>query len=138
MNNNVENEINKQQTIKQVCDFFRFEKSNFVSINIKDTIKELCVARLCKAIGVPKYNFKSDFFDFFASIMGEAVCEKLLLRVRIASDELRLVKYNGVNLVTETKKYLDTETVEEAFLDAFELVDNYQYLIPYLKKSSEN
>lgn len=136
MNIDIENEINKTQTINKVCDFFRLVNPNLVSINIKDIIKELCVARLCKAIGVPKYNFKSDFFDFFASIMGEAICEKLLIRVRIASDELRLVKYNGVNLVKETKNFLDTETVEEAFLDTFELVDNFQYLIPYLKKSS--
>ena len=68
--------------------------------------------------------------------MGEAVCEKVSIKVRIASDELRLVKFNHINLVRETKNYLDTESVEEAFLDAFELVDEFKYLIPYLKRSS--
>ena len=133
----IENETKKnEQTIKRVCDFFRFEKPKITSLNLKDAIKEICVARLCKAIGLSTYNFKSDFFDFFSNIMGEAVCEKLSINVRIASDELRLVKYNHINLVKETKGYLDNETVEEAFIDAFNLVDNFKYLIPYLKKSS--
>lgn len=136
MNSEIENERSKKQTIKQVCDFFRFEMFNIESENIENIIKEICVARLCKAIGIPKYNFKSDFFNFFASIMGEAVCEKLSIKVRIASDELRLVKFNHINLVRETKNYLDTESVEEAFLDTFELVDEFKYLIPYLKRSS--
>lgn len=138
MNSEIENERANEQTIKQVCDFFHLDVPIFSSEHIKDKIKEICVARLCRAIGLTKYNFKSDFFNFFASIMGEAVCEKLQIKLRVASDELRLVKYNHINLVTEAKRFLDTETVEEAFLDAFELVDEFKYLIPYLKKSSLN
>ena len=135
MNKIVENDIGKEQAVKKVCDFFRLDSHTTAEIYAGDIIKELCVARLCKAIGLAyKDNFKSEFFNFFSCIMGEAVCQKLGLNIRIASDELRLVKYDNVNLVKEVKSYLDNETVEEAFLDAFNLVDNFKYLIPMLKK----
>lgn len=125
-----------ENTIRKICTFFRFEKPNINSCTRNEIIKELCVARLCKSVGLTgKYNYKSEFFEFFSNIMGEAVCEKLSIKTHIASDELRLVKYEHINLVNEIKSYLDNETVEEAFLDAFELADRYKYLIPDLKKS---
>ena len=128
-------EIDRELTITQICDFFKFERPILVSNTTNETIKELCVARLCKAVGLTGvYNYKSDFFEFFSSIMGEALCEKLKIKTHIAGEELRFVRYNQINLVNELKMYLDTETVEEAFLDAFDLVDKFKYLIPKIKK----
>ena len=136
MNSTIENEIGKERAIQKICDFFRLEKPQTLNTNTKEAVKELCVIRLCKAIGLKGNNtFKSDFFDFFGSLMGEAVCENLSIKVHIACDELRLVKYDRLNLVQEIKSYLQNETVEEAFLDAFDLADRFKYLIPYLKKS---
>lgn len=128
-------EIDREYVIDKICKFCKLERPNIMSSTTKETIKELCVARLCKSVGLTgKYNYKSNFFDFFSSIMGEAICEKLCFNFHIASDELRLFKYEHINLVKELKNYLDTETVEEAFLDAFHLVDRFKYLIPKLKK----
>lgn len=134
MNSTFENEIESTQAIKKVCEFFRFDCPEVHSKDTKEAIKEVCVARLCQAIGLSLYNVKSEFFDFFSSIIGEAVCEKLSIKVRIAYDELRLVKYDHINLVGEVKWFLDNETIEEAFLDAFNLVDRFKFLIPKLKK----
>lgn len=132
---NVENTKSNQQIIKKICSFFRLENMHLKSEDLIDNIKELCVARLCKSIGLTgKYNYKSDFFEFFSSIMGQAVCEVLQINVNIACDELRLIKYNHINLIQEVVQFLTTETQEEAFLDTFDLVDRFKYLIPQLKK----
>ena len=60
--------------------------------------------------------------------------QKLLIKIHIACDELRFVKYEHVNLVQTFKEYLDNKFLEEAFLDAFNLADKFKYLIPKLKK----
>lgn len=135
MNTVIDHETEKEIIINKICKFCHFERPIMYSTTTEENIKELCVARLCKAIGLTgTYNYKSDFFEFFSSIMGEALCEKLSIKARIASDELRLVRYERINLIDELKTYLDTETVEEAFIDAFNLADKYKYLIPQLKK----
>lgn len=136
MNTLIENEEKKIETIKKVCDFVKLDVQTFESVDLKSVIKEICVLRLCKAICLPMFYFKSDFFDFFACIMGEAICRKFSINLRIASDELRLVKYNNINLVNEVFNYLNNEVVEAAFLDAFHLVDKFSYIIPQLKRSS--
>ena len=119
-----------EKTIKKVCEYLKIERPKMFSTTINEAIKELCVARLCKAVGITgTYNYKSEFFNFFASIMGEAVCEILGIKVHVASAELRLIKYEHINLVEQVRYYLETETIEEAFLDAFELADRFKYLI---------
>ena len=124
-----------RQTIKQICDFLNLEKPNLNAETTQEAIKELCVARLCKAVGITRsYNYKSDFFNFFGCVMGEAICEILSLKAHVACDELRFVRYERINLIGEIKSYLENETVEEAFIDAFDLVDRFKYLIPKLKK----
>ena len=135
MNNLGSNETDKEIIITKVCDFLKQEKPNTVNMSIEEAIRVVCVARLCKAVGITgKYNYKSDYFTFFSSVMGEAVCEKLKINMHLAGDELRLIRYDRVNLVSELKYYLDNETVEEAFLDAFHFIENFKYLIPKLKK----
>ncbi|MBQ9795550.1 MAG: hypothetical protein IJW36_01130 [Clostridia bacterium] len=131
MNICLENEIDKNQAINKVCDFFSIDKSLINRENLTDIIKELCTLRLAKAIGLTIRLDKSAFFNFFANIMGEAVCQKLEINLRIASDDLRLIRYDNINLVGEMKHYLDTEGVEEAFLDAYNLADRFKYLVKY-------
>ena len=134
MNNIKLKEENFEKIVNTVQELLCLNSFNVSSSNIKEAIKELCVAKLCKTVGITgKYNYKSDFFNFFSSIVGEAVCRKLNLKLQIASDELRLFKYEHINLIDEVEKYLNNE-VEEAFLDSFNLIDNFKYLIPKLKK----
>lgn len=129
-------EINGDHVIFQICDFLKIEQPKIQNTNLKETIKQLCVARLCKAVGLTgNYNYKSDFFEFFSCVMAEAICEKLMIKMQFACDELRLIKYEHINLINEVKSFLDKESVEEAFLDAFELLDRFKYLIPKLKKA---
>jgi len=131
----MELELDREKIISKICEFFNFERPKMTSVGTNEAIKELCVARLCKSIGLTgKYNYKSEFFDFFSKIMGEALCEKLSIKTHVADAALRLVKYEHVNLISELKYYLDNESLEEAFLDAFALADRYKYLIKKLKK----
>lgn len=139
MNNENGNDILRMQTINKICSFFKMDVPTLKEQTLEEIVKQICVIRLCKAIGLSGIsNIKSEFFDFYSCIMGEAVCEKLQIKLRIASDELRLVKYNHINLVDKVKSYLNNELVEEAVLDAFELADKYKYVIELLKKSSSN
>lgn len=131
------NELDNQTTIDKVCDFFKLKNTRNRSDDLKDTIKELCVNRLCKVIGVTGvYNYKSHFFEFFSNVMGEAVCEKLSINTHIAGDEIRFVKYEHINLVNKTRYFLENESMEDAFLDVFKMIDKYKYLIPKLKKKA--
>lgn len=128
--------IDGKYVLEKICNFLRIKNPTLKSVTLKDNIKELCVIKLCRVIGLAgNFNYKSDFFNFFSSIMGEAICEKLTIKIHIACDELRLVKYEHINLIQMVKEYLNNETLEEAFLDAFNLVDNFKHLIPKLKKS---
>ncbi|MBO5954572.1 MAG: hypothetical protein J6Q13_01230 [Clostridia bacterium] len=127
----------KENIINKICEFFKLERPSLIGCSVEENIKELCVARLCKAIGINcSYNYKNDFFSFFSNIMGEALCEKLNFKIHVAGAEFRYVKYDHVNLVEEIKFYLDTKCVEEAFIDAFNFVDKFKYLIPQIKKFS--
>ncbi len=131
---NYTNEIKIDDEIKRICNFLNMEKPLLHSEMFDNKIKELCVARLCQTIGLTRYNYQSEFFNFFANIMGEAICEKLNIAIHVACEELRFCKFEHVNLIQTVKIYLEKESIEEAFLDSFELVDKFKYLIPKLKK----
>ena len=127
----------KENILNRICEFMKFERPCLIGRNVEENIKELCVARLCKAIGINcSYNYKNDFFSFFSNIMGEALCEKLEFKIHIAGAEFRFVRYDHVNLVEEIKFILDTRSVDEAFIDAFNFADKFKYLIPQIKKFS--
>lgn len=126
--------IDREILIEKVCDFLKISKPNLHSETNKEIIKELCVARLCKSVGINcKYNYKSEFFEFFSNIVGEALADKLNLNIRVAIDELRLIKYERKNLVQEARRFLDNDNIDEAFLDAFKLVNDFKYLIIKLR-----
>ena len=123
-------ERNTNRAIKMVADFFKITDYKINDESPVEQIKRLCVLRLMKAVGVnSKYNCKSEFFEFFGFIMGEAVCEHLNIKIRIAPDNMRLVKYENINFVVAFKEFLNNDILEEAFLDAFELADKYKHLI---------
>ena len=125
----------RQEVISQVSSFLKIENFIFTSSTIEEEIKELCVAKLCKCIGINcKYNYKTDFFEFFSQVVGEAVCNKLNIPIRIAPDDFRLFRYEKINLIDKVRSFLDTEMVCEAFIDAFDLIDRFKYLIPVIKQ----
>lgn len=122
--------MDNNEIIKKVCEFLNLKHNINNSDSIENFIKESTVKKLCEVVGLTgKYNHESPFFKFFSNIMGEAVCEVLNIKIRIACDELRLVKYCGINLVDKSVGYLKTESVEEAFLDTFEMVDKFKFLV---------
>ena len=60
-------EKDREFIINNICDFLKMERPQMFSSTTKDAIKELCVARLCKTIGLTgTYHYKSEFFDFFS------------------------------------------------------------------------
>ena len=125
-----EKKLKNEQIVDKVCLFLKLKHKNLTSSTIEEQIKELCVAKLCGLVGISgSYNYKSKFFEFFSSIVAQAVCEVLTIKLTIASGELRLFKYDGINLVEEVKYLLNTKYIDEAFLDAFDLVDKFKFLI---------
>lgn len=126
--------LKNEEIIEKVRKYLKEDRVLSAGNSVEDSVRELCVARLCKAIGIRcDFNYRTDFFQFFSAIMGEAVSVKLNLKLRIASDVLRLFKHKGVNLVERTLQYLDNPILDEAFIDTFNLVDDYKYLIDELK-----
>ena len=124
----------KKRILTKVKDFLLLNNFETDGDNLVQDIKELCVARICRSVGIKcEYNSKNDYFNFFAMITGQAVVDKLNIRLEIAPASLRLVKYDGKNLVGEVLKFLDKEDVDEAFVDAFNLIDDYTYLIDKIK-----
>ena len=129
------NKTERVDILEKVSSFLKLKQQTLKSLTARDGIKELCVIKLCKVIGLSgNYNYQSEFFNFFSSIMGEAVCERISIKIRVAPDELRLIKYEHINLVQTVMFFLETKSLEEAFLDAFNLADRFKYLIPKLKK----
>lgn len=125
----------EKNIIDKVCKYLKMQSPELFSSSVEDEIKNLCSAKLCDVIGIRcAYNPKNDFFNFFSTIMGEAVCIKLHLNINIAPNILRLVRYDGINFVNSTYQLLLSEDVDEAFIDAYNLVDKYKYLIERIKK----
>ena len=128
-------ENNLQEIVSNITEYLNLNKIDLTSNTLTENIKELCVAKLCNIIGITcKYNYKSDFFELFSSLTGEALCEKFNLKIHIANDELRLIKYERINLVEKAKSFFLNENIEESILDIFNLADKFKYLIPNLKK----
>lgn len=127
------NTLDLKELYDKVAEFLQMKNSKVFNGDLNENIKEVCVAKLCNAIGLRcSYNYKSDFFNFFSTIMGEAICQKLNLPLHIAGANLRFVRYDHFNLVDYVKMFLDQDDMDEAFIDAFNFVDRYRYLIPQI------
>ena len=131
--------MNKTSILEQIETLIGYHKKQYKDNGLIDNIKEVCVDRLCVAVGVEcDYNYKSDFFNFYAEIFGQAVVDLLGFNLVIASDVLRLFKHNHINLVEQVRKNIEEKLMEEAVLDSFDLIDKYKFLIPHIKKFQGN
>lgn len=123
------------EVLERVCDFIDFEIPYLHEIELNGSIKEICVAKLCNVIGITgAYNYKSDFLNFFSDIVAEAVVETLGYKFHIADEQLRFFSFDHVNLVSKARGFLENNDKDEAFIDVFNMVDDFKYLIPTLKK----
>ncbi len=122
--------VKKEQALANVAEFLNLPVQMANAEGLKEQIKRLCVIKLMKSVGVnSKYNCKSEFFEFFGTVMGQAVCDYLNINLCIAPDNLRLIKYENINFVSSFKGFLNNDILDEAFLDAFMLADKYKHLI---------
>ncbi len=125
MNNNI---------CEKVGDYLKINPDSLQSTDVKERVRELCVAKLCEVVGVHcKFNFRNDFFTFFSSFVGQAILNKLSLNLEIASKDLTIVRHDGINLVDEVVRLLNQEDMDDAFLDAFNLADDNKYLLDRIK-----
>ena len=119
-----------EEITNKVKKFLEIEGYNFSLKDETEQIKEICVAKLCEVLGIScVVNYKNKMFEIFSSVMAEAIYQKLEIKKHIASDNIRLVKYNGVNFVEKAKEFLDIEDIEEATLDIFNFVDENKNLL---------
>ncbi len=119
-----------EDNVKEIKQFLELYDFKFMTQEEVEQAKEMCVAKLCEVLGIGyAYNYKGQMFQIFSSVMAEAICQKLKINKKIASDSLRLIKYNGINFIEKAKMFLDTKDIEEATLDIFNFVDENKKLL---------
>ena len=128
--NNINSDLNDEKILKKVMHFIDFDMTDFNGDNIIDNIKELCVKKLCSVVGIKcGCNFRNPYFNFFGCVMGQAICNKLSIRLTIAPAGLRLIKYDGINFVSRAEQYLENPDIDESFIDVFDLTDDHKNII---------
>ena len=121
--------LNKSK-LKKVNDYFKTSHTLRLEDNFNDKIKEICVSKLCDAIGIKcAYNYKNVFFDFFSTIMGEAISTKLNLNLGMDKYNLKYLRFDDVNIINSATSMLDLKEVDEAIIDVYELADNFKWVI---------
>lgn len=124
----------RDEICNKVAEYLNVDSDSLESTELGDKIRELCVNKLRNVVGLScKLNFRNDFFTFFSSFVGQAVLNKLRVNYLVASSDLRVVRYDGINFVDETVRLLDQEDVDEAFLDAFNLADDNRDILYKIK-----
>lgn len=122
--------------LKAVKDFVKIDYPE-IDGGVEENVRAICVARLCKAIGIRcECNFKNAFFDFFSCIMGEVIVQKLGFRVKIDDYNLKYVKFEDVNLIYTASTFLENPNLDEAFINVYNLADKFKHLIAKIKKFS--
>ncbi len=121
--------FNEDEVLSKVKKFLHIDFKNRKSIGLDEGIKELVCEKLCRTVGINcDYNYRNAYFNFFSSILGEAVMRKLDMPIVLAEDRFRLFKYDHVNLIDKVYAFLD-EDIDDAVLDSFNFLDKYTYLI---------
>ena len=116
---------NQEQIFEKVCSFFEMSMPNLTETDFVRQFRELCLIKLFDAIGVGnKYNGKNRFFGFVSLVVGQAVSDVLKLDIEVAPSYLSLIKFDGINFVKQIKQFLQTEDIEQAMIDAFDLCDD--------------
>ena len=119
-----------ENNVKEIKQFLELNDFSFISKEETEQAKEMCVAKLCEVLGIEyAYNYKGVMFQIFSSVMAEAIYQKLKINKQIASDSLRLIKYNGINFIEKAKMFLESKDIEEATLDIFNFVDENKKLL---------
>lgn len=133
VSDNKTNPYEQEQVILKICSFLRMAKPKLTETELIDQIKEICVMRVCQAIGVRNmYNSKNRFFCFLSVVMGQALSDMLHLSLHIAPDNLRLIRYNGINFVNKLKEFMQKGDMDEAMIDAFNLIDDNKDIVEKL------
>lgn len=122
--------IDREKILLDVCNYLNCDLPRLNSDILEDNIREICVAKLCQTMGLNcEYNFKNGFFDNYSIITGEVVCERLNIRMHVANDNLRLIRYQKINFVQYVRDLFDVEDVDEAIIDAFNFSRRYNQII---------
>lgn len=123
----------KNDVLDDAMRYLGLEGYKLTSQDLVENIKELCVARLCRAIGIDfNYDYRHDYFMLFSNVVGEAVCRSLGIGLIVGSPVVRLIRYNGVNLVDKAYEILNRFDIEEAFLDLYQFIEDYRDIVPKL------
>ena len=126
-----ENSFTKQHFfLQRIKQFLKMETYNTESEYIAESIKELCVAKLCDILGIGcGYNFRNEYFEVYASVLGEVICEKLELNIHVAKESIRFIRYEGINFIEKSRQILEREEINEAIVDIFNFVETNKKLI---------
>lgn len=126
----------EERMLIEACEFLKFERNKILSKTLKEGVKELCVGRLCQALGIGcAYNFKNEFFNFFSCIMGEVVSNILGHNLEIDDYKLKYIKIENTNLINSAQKMMENPNLDEAFIDVYNLARRFKHLIFDLKRN---
>ena len=123
------------EIVDKVCQFMNIEKPILFSKTAEEMIKEICVAKLCKVLGIKcTYNYRNEFFSIFSTLTGEAVARILDIKINITPYYLSCVKFDGINFIERMIAILNSPNKEKAIFDAYNFVNKYKHLIPNYRK----
>lgn len=132
----IQTKAEDDEILQAVKDFVKIDYPE-IDGGVEENVRAICVARLCKAIGIRcECNFKNAFFDFFSCIMGEVIVQKLGFRVKIDDYNLKYVKFEDVNLIYTASMFMENPNLDEAFINVYNLADKFKHLIAKIKKFS--
>ncbi len=129
-------DMSNNYIIDKVCKYMNMDRPFLFSKTADEIVKEICVAKLCKVLGIKcTYNYKNNFFSIFSMLVGEAVVRILDLKLCIAPYYLSCVKFDGINFIEKAVEILQSSNIEKAIFDVFNFINKYKHLIPqYIKK----
>lgn len=127
---NVEDIVYNQNILNIITDYLRTNRVIDNGQPVEEQIKGLCIKKLCESIGIKcNYNVQNIFFNFFASIAGEAVAVKLQINIKVDKLNLKCFKFNNVNIIHGAIFLLDNKIIDEAIIDIYELADRYKWIM---------
>ena len=124
-----------EEITNKLCRELSIDRPMCVSLTVTDRIREIVIAKLCKVINIRcQYNYKNEFFYFFASIVGDVLVNKMGYKVSVASASFKFFRYDGINLVESVTEIFKRDSLDSAFLSAYYFLDKFDTIETKVKK----
>ena len=124
------------ETITQrMCCYLNIDRPILTSLTIEDRVCEIMASKITRIIGIRcQYNYKNPLINFFSSILGDVVLDKLGFNFTVAH-KFKYIKYNGINFEHEVAKIFDLGlTVDEAIAQSIHFLEENKFYVAELNQ----